>query len=67
MIPNDPYILLSFINTKLRDAYPSLEALCDDLNIVPTDLCNQLNAIGYVYRKDLRQFLSVAAQSPPSL
>lgn len=67
MLPKDPYILLSYINTKLRDFYPSLEALCDDLNIAPTELCEQLNAIGYVYRKDLRQFLSVAAQAHPSL
>ncbi|HJB69908.1 MAG TPA: DUF4250 domain-containing protein, partial [Candidatus Flavonifractor avistercoris] len=31
MLPKDPVILLSVINTKLRDFYPSLDALCDDL------------------------------------
>ena len=30
-VPNDPVILLSFLNTKLRDHYSSLSALCDDL------------------------------------
>ena len=30
-IPKDPVILLSFLNTKLRDYYPGLDALCDDL------------------------------------
>ena len=28
-IPNDPMILLSFVNTKLRDFYPSLDKMCD--------------------------------------
>ena len=33
MIPKDPVMLLSFINLKLRDFYPSFEALCDDLDV----------------------------------
>ena len=33
MVPKDPVMLLSFINLKLRDFYPSLAALCDDLDI----------------------------------
>ena len=32
-IPKDPAILLSYINTQLRDRYPSLEELCASLNI----------------------------------
>ena len=30
-LPKDPYILLSYLNTQLRDKYASLAALCDDL------------------------------------
>ena len=30
-LPSDAFILLSVVNTKLRDYYPSLDALCDDL------------------------------------
>ena len=30
-LPHDPYILLGFVNMKLRDAYPTLSALCEDL------------------------------------
>ena len=30
MIPNDPAILLSFVNTKLRDFYSNLDDMCDD-------------------------------------
>ena len=30
-IPTDPAILLSFINTKLRDEFPDLDELCKSL------------------------------------
>ena len=33
MIPQDPVMLLSFINLKLRDFYGSLKQLCDDLDV----------------------------------
>ena len=33
MLPQDPMILLSYLNTKLRDFSPTLDALCDDLQI----------------------------------
>ena len=33
MLPKDPMMLMSVVNTKLRDVYPSLDALCDDLDI----------------------------------
>ena len=31
MLPQDPVILLSYVNTKLRDDYPTLDSRCDDL------------------------------------
>ena len=34
MLPQDPYILLSYVNTKLRDEYASLSALCGGLDAV---------------------------------
>ena len=33
LLPEDPYMLLSVVNMKLRDCYPSLDALCDDLEV----------------------------------
>ena len=33
MIPNDPVMLLSFVNMKLRDKYASLDDMCEDLDI----------------------------------
>ena len=32
MLPRDPVILLSYMNLKLRDFYPSLAAFCEDTN-----------------------------------
>ncbi len=55
-IPRDPYMLLSFINMKLRDEYGSLETLCDDLNIDPDELCEKLRSIGYEYNPDTNRF-----------
>ena len=32
-MPKDPMMLMSFINMKLRDFYPTLDALCDDMDV----------------------------------
>ena len=49
-LPSDPMILLSFINTKLRDFYPSLDALCEDANISKDEIVKKLSAIDYTYK-----------------
>ena len=56
-IPSDPVILLSFLNTKLRDFYPDLDALCDDLEQDKTALTQKIAAIGYTYDSDQTQFI----------
>jgi biotin operon repressor len=59
MIPQDPVILLSFVNTQLRDNYSSLDALYEGLDIgdeQKEDLITKLRAIGYEYDKGLNQF-----------
>lgn len=56
-IPSDPAILLSFINTRLRDLYPSLSALCDDMELDAEELKNRLSVIGYVYKEERNQFI----------
>ena len=57
MIPSDPMILLSFINTKLRDDYKSLDLLCDDLQLDKAELEAKLSAIDYKYDPDLNKFI----------
>ena len=48
-LPNDPIMLLSVINLKLRDFYPTLDALCEDLDEDKAALCARLSAVGYAY------------------
>lgn len=57
MIPQDPAMLLSFINLKLRDYYPGLEALCDDLDIDRSEIEDKLSGIDYHYDKEKNQFV----------
>ena len=49
MIPQDPVMLLSFINLKLRDFYGSLKQLCDDLDVKEQEITDKLAAIDYHY------------------
>ena len=49
MLPKDPVILLSFVNTKLRDEYESLEELCTALDVDRQSLCDTLAALDYRY------------------
>lgn len=56
-LPGDPVILLGVLNTKLRDFYPSLEALCDDMQIDGTELSAKLKMIDYTYDPDRNQFV----------
>lgn len=55
-IPNDPMMLMSFINMKLRDFYPSLEALCEDFDINMQELVDKLAAAGFEYNIATNRF-----------
>lgn len=59
-LPNDPYILLSIINQKLRDYYPSLDALCDDLGVSSEHIAGVLASTGYRYDAAHNQFVSTS-------
>ena len=41
-MPKDPMMLMSFINMKLRDFYPTLDALCDDMDVDRQELENKM-------------------------
>ena len=56
MLPNDPVILLSFVNMKLRDTYPDLAELCAAEDISRATLEGKLSAIGYTYDPQANQF-----------
>jgi len=56
-LPNDPFILLSYVNTKLRDDYKSLDSMCDDLGISRTSLIEKLRDAGFEYSEKYNKFL----------
>ena len=56
MLPQDPMMLYSFINMKLRDFYPSLSALCDDMDIEEKYIVEKLASVGFEYSADLNKF-----------
>lgn len=56
-LPGDPVILLSVINTKLRDYYPTLDALCEDMQIDRKELADKLDLIDYAYDAERNQFV----------
>jgi len=57
MIPNDPVMLLSFINLKLRDFYASLDELCEDMDVDKQSIVEKLAGIDYHYSAEENRFI----------
>lgn len=57
MIPKDPMMLLSYVNTQLRDFYPNLEELCRDQGIDAEEVTGKLRGIDYEYDEKLNRFV----------
>ena len=55
-LPNDPAILLSVVNTRLRDRYEDLDTLCEDSDVMREELCRRLERLGYRYDVHTNQF-----------
>ena len=56
-LPKDPVMLLSVVNTKLRDYYPTLEELAKAEGISEEEIINKLNTINYLYDRKRNQFV----------
>jgi hypothetical protein len=56
MLPKNPILLLSIVNTKLRDFYSSLDELCQDLDESKDEIIDILAGCGYIYDKEINQF-----------
>ena len=56
MLPQDPMILYSVVNARLRDTYPDLASLCADHDTTTEALCAALAAAGFTYYPELNQF-----------
>ncbi len=56
-LPNDPVMLLSFVNTQLRDNYPNVTELAKAYMVEPDMLIEKLAAINYSYDSGLNKFI----------
>ncbi len=56
-LPKDPVMLLSFVNTHLRDRYPSLQEFCEAYDADPGELMEKLQEIDYRYDRELNKFV----------
>ena len=56
-LPNDPMILLSVINMKLRDSYSGLDELCEDMDVDREMIEKKLEQIDYRYDEETNQFI----------
>lgn len=56
-IPNDPVMLLSFVNTQLRDNFPSFDEFCSSFGVDKSDIEDKLKKLDYVYDKDNNRFV----------
>ena len=56
-LPNDPIMLMSVINLKLRDFYSNLDDMCDDMELESKTIEDKLSLIGYKYSEERNQFI----------
>ncbi len=56
-IPKDPMILMSYVNTQLRDFYSSLDELCSALDLNREELEERLGTVDFHYNKEKNQFV----------
>lgn len=57
MLPEDPMMLLSYVNTQLRDFYADFAAFCADKEIDAEEVEEKLRGIDYEYDKKLNRFV----------
>lgn len=55
-LPQDPFMLMSVVNMKLRDQYDSLDEFCASTSVNREELCQRLSAIGLEYNPETNKF-----------
>lgn len=55
-IPQDPMMLYSFLNMKLRDEYASLDELCDSLDLQKEEVLDKMKLVGFEYNAHQNRF-----------
>lgn len=57
MIPNDPMMLLCYVNTQLRDFYPSLQEFCRAQDVDIDTVTEKLRTVDYEYDEKMNKFV----------
>lgn len=55
-LPEDPMMLFSVINMKLRDSYVSLDSLCEDMDVDKKAILCKLHSAGFEYDSAANRF-----------
>ncbi len=58
-MPNNPMMLLSFVNTMLRDEFETLDELCASYMVEKKDVIEKLAAVGYEFDEENRRFAAI--------
>ncbi len=56
-LPNDPIMLLSFVNTRMRDEHINLDEFAEQFNVNKNDIIEKLDKCGYTYNNELNKFI----------
>ena len=56
-LPKDALMLLSFVNTRLRDDEILLDSFCSQFNVTKEEIIKKLDSIGYTYNDELNKFI----------
>ena len=56
-VPKDPIMLMSFLNTQLRDHYESLDELCMVYDLDKAEISSKLDVIDYHYNPEKNRFI----------
>lgn len=56
-LPKDALMLLSFVNTRLRDDEILLDSFCSQFNVPKEEIIKKLDSIGYTYNDELNKFI----------
>ena len=56
-LPQDPIMLLSYVNTQLRDNYSSLDDFCASMDVDRVQLEEKLKAVNYEYDENRNTFV----------
>lgn len=55
-LPEDPMMLYSYLNMKLRDEYASLDALCEDMDVSKEEILEKMKGVGFEYDSERNRF-----------